>query len=125
MLRHVFVYGTLRKGGANDITRLKPAPLYVGQSQMAGQMFHLGGYPGVILDAPGRVHGEVYAIKPELERVLDEIEELYPQQRDEYFKRQRSALVHGQWYDCIVYEINPRYVEGCPVVTGGDWLLAG
>lgn len=121
-LRHVFVYGTLRRGGANDITCLKPAPAFIGVAVVSGQMYHFGGYPGVVLDAPGNVHGEVYAISPELERVLDEIEELYPQQKDEYFKRERTVEVQGQSLVCIVYEINPRYLPGRACIDSGDWL---
>jgi gamma-glutamylcyclotransferase (GGCT)/AIG2-like uncharacterized protein YtfP len=37
------------------------------------------------------VQGEVYEISPQLERVLDEIEELYPQQTNEYAKRDISV----------------------------------
>lgn len=121
-VRHVFVYGTLRQGGANDITRLRPAPQYIGEARIVGQMYHLGGYPGVVLDAPGWVVGEVYAITPELELRLDEIEELYPQEKDEYFKRHRAIDVRGQSLMCIVYEINLRYVQGKPRVGSGDWL---
>ena len=40
--RHVFVYGTLRRGQANDINRLLPAPRYVGQGVITGVMYHLG-----------------------------------------------------------------------------------
>ena len=34
--RHVFVYGTLRRGGRNDINRLQPAPQYVGMGEVRG-----------------------------------------------------------------------------------------
>lgn len=120
---HVFVYGTLRRGDDNDINRLTPPPVYVGQAQVRGVMYHLGRYPGVILGGEQLVTGEVYRITPQLERVLDEIEELYPQQSDEYFKRRISVDVNGQTLSCIVYEINPRYVQGRPVIPGGDWVL--
>ncbi len=33
---HVFVYGTLRRGEVNDITRLRPAPRFVGDAHVAG-----------------------------------------------------------------------------------------
>ena len=78
--RHAFVYGTLRRGDDNDINRLQPAPVFVGEARIKGRMYHLGRYPGVLLGGPHDVAGEVYAISAELERVLDEIEELYPQQ---------------------------------------------
>jgi gamma-glutamylcyclotransferase (GGCT)/AIG2-like uncharacterized protein YtfP len=123
--RYVFVYGTLRRGESNDITRLAPAPSFVGESGIAGTMYQLGRYPGVTLGGSGRVAGEVYAITAELERVLDEIEELYPQQSDEYFKRIVPVEVAGRWLDCIVYEINPRYVVAARPIVGGDWAKAG
>ena len=128
--RHVFVYGTLRRGDDNDITRLLPAPHYVGEAVIAGLMYHLGAYPGVILAQPaavqegvmGTILGEVYAIQPALEARLDEIEMIYPQQRDEYFKRDIQVMVGGQRLDCIVYEINPVYVQNKPVIASGDWI---
>jgi len=119
--RYVFVYGTLRKGDDNDITRLQPATRYIGEGFTAGTMYHLGRYPGVVLGGSGEVRGEVYAITPELEVILDEIESIYPQQSDEYFKRAIRVAVQGQVLDCLVYEINPRYAEGKPVMAGGDW----
>lgn len=119
---HVFVYGTLRRGDDNDINRQHPPPRFVGGAEIAGTMYHLGGYPGVVLGGAGVVQGEVYAIEPALERRLDEIEELYPQQTDEYFKRIVAVVVGGDTLDCIVYEINPRYTAGKPAIASGDWV---
>lgn len=127
--RHVFVYGTLRRGGSNDITRLTPAPRFVGRAQVAGRMFDLGVYPGLILgkdkgqgEEGTPVHGEVYAIGPALEAVLDEIEEVFPQATGEYAKREMDVLVDGIAVQCIVYEINPVRTAGRPVIAGGDWF---
>ena len=36
--RHVFVYGTLRRGQANDITRLRPVPRWVGEGRVRGTL---------------------------------------------------------------------------------------
>jgi hypothetical protein len=52
------------------------------------------------------------AISPELERVLDEIEELRPAADNEYFKREIAVDVAGRQLRCIVYEINPKVVRG-------------
>ena len=122
--RYVFVYGTLRKGDDNDITRLSPPPRYVGKSQISGLMYHLGAYPGVVLtgDASQPIIGEVYAIEPALERVLDEIEMIYPQQRDEYVKRHVVVRLGLQQLSCLVYEINPAYIAGKPLIVSGDWV---
>ncbi len=120
--RHVFVYGTLRRGDDNDINRLKPAPVFVGAGRVSGTMYHFERYPGVTLGGQGAIEGEVYAVTPELERVLDEIEELYPQQTNEYFKRDIEVEVDGRFITCFVYEINPDYVAGKRVIASGDWV---
>mgnify|MGYP001791630536 FL=1 len=122
--RYVFVYGTLRHGEANDINRLSPPPRFVGQAVIAGVMVHLGTYPGVLLRPGGAVIGEVYAIAPELERKLDEIEEIYPQRRNEYVKRDVRLAVGERELDCLVYEINAAYAKGKPVIASGDWVKA-
>ncbi len=121
--RFVFVYGTLRRGGSNDITRLKPAPVWVGEASIAGTMYDFGRYPGVVLGGQGRVVGEVYAIDIVLEKVLDEIEEVYPQQTDEYLRRCVEVLVEGVVRPCLVYEMNPRYIgPDVRLLEGGDWF---
>jgi gamma-glutamylcyclotransferase (GGCT)/AIG2-like uncharacterized protein YtfP len=122
LTRYAFVYGTLRRGDDNDMNRLQPAPQFVGNASIAGVMYHFQAYPGVILGGDRQVVGEVYAITPALERQLDEIEELYPQQKDEYAKREIPVLVNGVTLTCIVYEINPQYVVGKPVIASGDWV---
>ena len=128
--RHVFVYGTLRRGQSNDITRLSPAPRFVGVGEVAGTMFDLGPYPGVLLGTSakeggqGTVVGEVYAISTTLEVVLDAIEEVYPQATGEYTKRSIHVLAAGRSWECIVYEINPLRTAGLPVVASGDWVIS-
>ena len=117
-----FVYGTLRKGDDNDMTRLEPAPRLVGHARIKGVMHHLGGYPGVTLGGDKDVVGEVYAVSPELEAKLDAIESEYPAQADEYAKRDISVVVDGQAMPCCVYEINPAYTVGKPVIASGDWV---
>ncbi len=127
--RHVFVYGTLRRGDVRDITRLRPAPQFVGMASVAGVLYDLGPYPGVVLGGPARVTGEVYAISAELECQLDVIEEVWPQQTGEYRKQgvkvrldQPQASSGAVELDCLVYEINPVRAAGQPVITGGDWI---
>ena len=124
---HVFVYGTLRRGDDNDITRLLPAPRLVGHAHVAGTLHHLGAYPGIVLGGPGRVLGEVYAITPALEATLDEIECLYSERTDEYFKRAiyiDVQLPGGaiERVRCICYEYNRARVGEAPVIASGDWV---
>lgn len=131
--RLFFVYGTLRRGGANDITHLVPAPQWVGAARIAGVMVHLDGYPGVTLGrsdahsdaAQCHIVGEVYAVSAELEAQLDAIESEYPASQDEYAKRAITVLVDGQPLACSIYEINPVYAVGKPVIASGDWMVDG
>jgi gamma-glutamylcyclotransferase (GGCT)/AIG2-like uncharacterized protein YtfP len=139
--RRVFVYGTLRLGEVRDINRLAPPPRWIGQGTVAGVMHHLGSYPGIRLGGTGIVRGEVYEVSPELERVLDEIEEVWPQQTGEYAKCEvvvdmdevleepgRSQRDSPRRCVCFLYEIAHERTHGMPVIRGGDWVqhrLAG
>jgi gamma-glutamylcyclotransferase (GGCT)/AIG2-like uncharacterized protein YtfP len=123
--RHVFVYGTLRRGERNDITRLAPSPRFVGTGSVEGTLYEVSWYPGLVLGEGGRVQGEVYAIDAALERRLDEIEEVWPVPTGEYDKRVVPVDVAGRVLYCIVYEIHPSRVVGRPVIASGDWIARG
>ena len=123
--RHVFVYGTLRRGGRNDINRLQPAPEYVGMGEVRGVLYHIDWYPGLTLGGEEAVTvvGEVYRITPALEAVLDAIEQIVPGADSEYFKREVDIAVEGRAIACLVYEVNPMRVRGRQVIGHGDWIL--
>ncbi|MES2413701.1 MAG: gamma-glutamylcyclotransferase family protein [Pseudomonadota bacterium] len=128
--RYVFVYGTLRRGEERDINRLHPAPEYVGKASMTGRLFDLGTYPGLVLGGEGAVQGEVYRISAALERLLDEIEEVWPQQTGEYAKREvKVDLAAAEAGDalylsmqCLVYEIAIARTTGHTCIESGDWV---
>lgn len=122
--RHVFVYGTLRRGGRNDINRLVPAPRYVGMGEVRGSLYHLDWYPGLTLGGEEAVTvvGEVYEVTPPLEAVLDEIEGIVDGEDSEYFKRDLEIEVDGRPVRCFVYEINPVRVQGRQRIGHGDWI---
>lgn len=122
MMPHVFVYGTLRRGGRNDIARYRPAPQWIGEASIAGTLFDLGAYPGIVLGGERRVGGEVYAIEPAVEVALDVLEEVADDDSGEYIKRQVRVDVGGQWFDCLVYEIHPTRIAGRAVIESGDWI---
>jgi gamma-glutamylcyclotransferase (GGCT)/AIG2-like uncharacterized protein YtfP len=123
--RHVFVYGTLRRGGRNDINRLEPAPRYLGMGEVKGTLYHIDWYPGLTLGGQEAVTvvGEVYEIAPQLEVLLDEIEHIVPGEASEYFKRELAVEVEGRPLQCLVYEINPERVRDKHVIGHGDWIL--
>lgn len=120
--RYVFVYGTLRRGEQRDINRLRPAPAYIGNGQINGTLYHLGRYPGVRLGSPRWVQGEIYQISPELERQLDEIEEVLPQQTGEYARCEAAVQFAGAELVCLVYEVAEVRTKGKAVIESGNWL---
>jgi gamma-glutamylcyclotransferase (GGCT)/AIG2-like uncharacterized protein YtfP len=119
--RHVFVYGTLRRGERNDIARYRPSPLFVGPASIDGCLYDLGAYPGLVLGAGGRVVGEVYRITAAVEIALDILEEVKADRSGEYRRREVPVVVAGQALNCLVYEIHPERLSGRPVIVGGDW----
>jgi len=121
--RHVFVYGTLRAGGSNDIRFMRPAPAWVGPARLRGTMYDLGAYPGAVLAGEGELVGEVWRIGPALEAALDRLEGVRPDGSGEYLRRECDVAVHPDAVlRCLVYEIHPARIAGAPVVPGGDWL---
>ena len=124
-LRHVFVYGTLRRGGRNDINGLRPVPEYVGMGEVRGTLYHFDWYPGLTLGGEEAVTvvGEVYRITPALEELLDAIEQIVPGAHSEYFKREVDVQVTGRPVRCLVYEINPARVQGRQPIGHGDWIV--
>ncbi|MDH6165569.1 gamma-glutamylcyclotransferase (GGCT)/AIG2-like uncharacterized protein YtfP [Variovorax boronicumulans] len=122
MMPHVFVYGTLRRNGRNDIARFRPAPVFVGEASIAGALHDLGAYPGIVLGGAGRVKGEVYRIEPAVEAALDLLEEVAEDDSGEYIKREVRVAVGARWFDCLVYEIHPSRIGDHPVIGDGDWI---
>jgi gamma-glutamylcyclotransferase (GGCT)/AIG2-like uncharacterized protein YtfP len=109
----LFVYGTLRPDHApseiEDAVRdMKP----VGPGTIRGKLYHLGAYPGVILDemGPETVEGQVFAL-PDAETLarLDKYEEYNPRDPEgSLFKRLETlvTLQDGSRRNCWVYVYN-------------------
>jgi gamma-glutamylcyclotransferase (GGCT)/AIG2-like uncharacterized protein YtfP len=121
-VRHVFVYGTLRKGGRHDIARYDPAPERVADASIAGTLYDLGAYPGVVLGGAARVYGEIYRIVPAVEAALDRLEGVAADDTGEYIKRELCVDTGTQQLACLVYEIHPERIAGRPVIVSGNWL---
>lgn len=120
--RHVFVYGTLRRGGRNDIARYRPAPAHVADAFIAGTLYDLGAYPGVVLGGSARVAGEIYRIDAEVEAALDLLEAVAEDDGGEYLRRHVEVEAGAQRIRCLVYEIHPSRIAGRAVIAGGDWM---
>jgi gamma-glutamylcyclotransferase (GGCT)/AIG2-like uncharacterized protein YtfP len=120
--RHVFVYGTLRRGGRNDIARYRPAPVHVADARISATLYDLGAYPGAVLGGERRVVGEIYRIAPEVEAELDRLEGVESDDSGEYIRRQVAVEAGAQRIECLVYEIHPARIEGRAVIESGDWI---
>ena len=119
--RHVFVYGTLRRGERNDIARYRPRPLFVGEASVDGRLYDLGAYPGIVLGTGGLVVGEVYRITAGVEAALDILEEVKADGSGEYRKRDVPVVMGEQTLRCLVYEIHPERLVGRHLIASGDW----
>ncbi|RSZ40167.1 gamma-glutamylcyclotransferase [Variovorax beijingensis] len=120
--RHVFVYGTLRRGGRNDIARYWPAPVRVADASIAATLYDLGAYPGAVLGGQRRVVGEIYRIAPRVEAELDRLEGVTDDGCGEYIRRHVVVEAGAQRFECLVYEIHPSRIEGREVIDSGDWM---
>ncbi len=123
----VAVYGSLRQGGRNDIRRWQADLACLGRTWLHGQLYDLGGYPGLVLDGTRPVLAEVYALAPALECWLDELEGVWPQASGEYVKRIVDVLVSPldggplRFMPVLVYEVQPAVVRGLTPINASDW----
>jgi len=127
----VFVYGTLKKGGGLH-GALSHAE-FVGTAILHGfALYNLGWFPGIVPDADGRTHGEVYRVDDATLATLDRIEgtpSLY--RREEVsvtvgnatvasLSPQGPALVETYIYNGTVPFEDDEIVSGRWPVDGGE-----
>lgn len=124
----LFVYGTLRRGGSNDIARIAPAARFAGMARVRGRLYDLGAYPALLLEASdgaGWVVGELYAIPYHEWPALDALEEpVTPQRPDgEYFKVIATVQAgDGTPRQVWTYTANPAVVALDREIAHGDWI---
>ncbi|MGA7811756.1 gamma-glutamylcyclotransferase family protein [Caballeronia sp.] len=131
-MQYVFIYGTLRAGEINDISRAAErhgiaAPEFVGVSEINGRLYDFGQYPGLVLDATaGPVIGDVYRIDDALIPVLDGIEMIVPGVEGLYRVETVQAAVEidqrREVIECMTYPVAEKSVKGCRFIEGGDWI---
>ncbi len=119
----VFVYGTLRRGGANHF-RMAGAVL-ITEGTIQGRMYRIDWYPGLVLDpAGGEIHGEAYSVGPELLSALDVFEGLSAGEVEgsEYRRVQTSVVQRdSQILHAWVWEWL-GIVDETQRISDGDWL---
>lgn len=123
--RHIFFYGTLMGGFPLRVrSGIDRWIRFIGQGEVAGALFDLGSYPGLI-ETDGRVRGETYAvIEPvSLLAAADAIEHFEPSDSatSEYVRSAVACrLDDGRVLDVWIYVYN-RSVAAAERVPGGDY----
>lgn len=124
---HLFVYGTLRPAARHALqAALQRHARWLGAGWVAGRLYDLGRYPGLVPDIrAGAVHGDVYRLREQraLLRALDRYEGCGPRMPRPREYRRETVQVHfgRRRLRAWVYVYN-RPVAGLRTVAGGDYL---
>lgn len=127
-IEHLFVYGTLRAAAQHPLQReLRRHARWLGTGQVAGRLYDLGRYPGLIPDArAGAVQGDLYRLRHarELLHRLDRYEACAPRTPRPREYRRVPVQVHWKrrWVWAWAYVYN-RPVTDLPALPGGDYLM--
>lgn len=114
----VFVYGTLRRGGAGAMSNRFPASKFIAEAEVRGSLYDLGAYPGLRLDdSDSRVVGEVYEVDDELLNRLDAFES-----SSHYLRKQVEITLGTQKKPCWIYTPDPRAYSLRTLIASGDWM---
>lgn len=118
MIKHVFVYGTLRRG---DVRwhHLEPFVLGGTSDTVRGVVFDTGfDYPGAWFDSDGTIHGETFELRPdtidEALAVLDDVEGVVD---GDYT---RVEVTTGRGYRAWAYAYGAD--DEFEPIPSGDWL---
>jgi gamma-glutamylcyclotransferase (GGCT)/AIG2-like uncharacterized protein YtfP len=133
----LFVYGTLREGGANHAWLLRTHPEGLTGAWAAGRLFQLpAGYPALVpgpepadpAPGPGWVRGEFvgYEDEDELESALADLDPLEGVEEGLFAREPLPVILEGgQRYRAWVYlfhvERLPRLEREAVEIPGGDW----
>jgi|TARA_B100001245_G_C22850191_1_gene408708 gamma-glutamylcyclotransferase (GGCT)/AIG2-like uncharacterized protein YtfP len=120
---NVFVYGTLKRGGAlhNNIKKEK----YLGLEKLSGfQMYEMGWFPAVKkADEDSFIYGEVYSVSKECLKVLDEIEGkgvLYEREKVDTKFGKANLYVYSDEIDLANY---PLVAYGYFTIFAKHWCI--
>jgi len=114
----VFVYGTLRRGGAGAMSIRFPDSKFIADAKVSGSLYDLGAYPGLLLDESNSlVIGEVYEVDDEILNKLDAFEA-----SSFYWRKQVEISLGTHNRICWIYEPNPESYSPRTLITSGDWI---
>src|SRR6266403_524231 len=119
MIKHfVFVYGTLRRGGAREMSKRFHNSKFIADTQVSGSLYDLGAFPGLLFnDSTSMVNGEGYQVDDEILNELDEIEA-----SSSYWRKQIEISLGTERRMCWIYEPNPEVYSPHTLITSGDWI---
>ena len=114
----LFVYGTLKRGEFNDVSLYQPAPRYLGDGWVSGQLFDLGHCPALVLDDNGGpVWGEVFELDASLFADLDRYEAMC----GDYVLHELTVHMQGKAITACVYVLS--HTPTCEIIPDGRWPL--
>ena len=114
----VFVYGTLRSGGAGAMSIRFPNSKFIADAKVTGSLYDLGAYPGLLLnESNSLVTGEVYEVDDELLNELDAFEA-----SSNYRREQVEISLGTDRRMCWIYEPDPEFYSHRTLITSGDWI---
>ena len=127
----LFVYGTLRRGGSNDIVRIAPDARFVTTARVRGRLYDVNGrWPALVLDdAADWVWGEIYSVPPNAWPALDALEDPVTPERPDgaYFKvstrADTGASADQSTMAVTLYTANPATTPLVHLIASGDWMI--
>ena len=114
----VFVYGTLRRGGARAMAIRFPSSRFIADAKVSGNLYDLGAYPGLLLnESSSLVIGEVYEVDDETLNELDDFEA-----SSNYWRKQVEISFGTHRRIGWTYEPDPEFYSLRTLITSGDWI---
>lgn len=132
MTNQLFVYGSLMPAltsafGKAERTRLAKESTVIGPAHVAGRLYDLGDYPGLVCDehAPTQVHGVLVRLvsADQTFHWLDAFEDIVPSRartENVYVRVLRPVRSGGQNFEVWIYELQ-RQPEGASEIGSGRW----
>jgi gamma-glutamylcyclotransferase (GGCT)/AIG2-like uncharacterized protein YtfP len=114
----IFVYGSLRRGGAGAMSIRFPGSRFIAEAEVRGSLYDLGAYPGLLLnESNSPVTGEVYEVDDDLLNKLDEFEA-----STNYCRKQVEISLGTDRKACWTYEPDPEFYSLQTLIPSGDWI---